>query len=92
MLTEESAYKVLNNILSDGSSVAGIPIIISAYNEHKDNAGVVENMCTLFMELSEYSKFYSLYVLLYYYYYYYYLRSAVSLQCRSYSVCFHGLN
>ena len=67
MFTEESAYKVLNNILSDGSSVAGIPIIISAYNEHKDNAGVVENMCTLFMELSEYSKFYALYkyVLLY---------------------------
>ena len=62
MFTEESAYKVLNNILSDGSSVAGIPIIISAYNEHKDNAGVVENMCTLFMELSEYSKFYALYM------------------------------
>ena len=82
MFTEESAYKVLNNILSDGSSVAGIPIIISAYNEHKDNAGVVENMCTLFMELSEYSKFYYLYMFSY----------IIGLNSQSYSVRFHGLN
>ena len=36
--------------------MAGIPIIIEAYNQHKDNAEVVENVCTLFMELTEYGK------------------------------------
>jgi len=54
--TEESAYKVLNNPQADGTAIAGIPIIISAYHQHKDNADVVENICSLFMELSEYSE------------------------------------
>jgi len=48
--TEESAYKVLNNPQADGTAIAGIP------NQHKDNADVVENICSLFMELSEYSE------------------------------------
>ncbi|XP_067940119.1 serine/threonine kinase-like domain-containing protein STKLD1 [Watersipora subatra] len=52
---EESAYKVLSNPSIDGTAVAGIPIIIAAYNKHKDNADVVENVCTLFMELAEYN-------------------------------------
>ena len=55
-LSEESAYKVLNNPSPDGKSIAGIQIIIEAYNQHKDNAEVVENVCTLFMELTEYGK------------------------------------
>ena len=55
-LSEESAYKVLNNPSPDGKSIAGIPIIIEAYNQHKDNAEVVDNVWTLFMELTEYGK------------------------------------
>ncbi|XP_013388890.1 serine/threonine kinase-like domain-containing protein STKLD1 isoform X2 [Lingula anatina] len=50
---EESAYKVLNND-RDGVNVAGIPIIKEVYTQHRDNAEVVENICTLFMELTEY--------------------------------------
>lgn len=56
MLTEENAYKVLNNPLSDGKTVAGIPIILEVYNKHKDNAEVVEGVCSLLMELTEYGK------------------------------------
>ncbi|KAF6031306.1 STKLD1 [Bugula neritina] len=56
---EESAYKVLNNPQADGTAIAGIPIIISAYHQHKDNADVVENICSLFMELSEYKDIFS---------------------------------
>ncbi|CAD5115316.1 unnamed protein product [Dimorphilus gyrociliatus] len=52
---EESAYRVLSNE-SGGNEVRGLPLIIDAYEQHKDNAVVVENICTLFMELSEYDE------------------------------------
>ncbi|XP_046542734.1 serine/threonine kinase-like domain-containing protein STKLD1 [Haliotis rubra] len=53
---EECAYRVLT---SEGGSDAaeskdGIPIIMRAYELHKDNADVVESIVTLFMELVEY--------------------------------------
>ena len=37
--------------------VPGIPIIMQAYDAHKDNAQVVENICTLIMELCEYGMY-----------------------------------
>lgn len=55
-IAEEGAYKVLTNGKSGADEVLGIPIITSAYEAHKDNAEVVENICTLIMELCEYGK------------------------------------
>ena len=40
----------------DGQEVAGIPVIMAAYAAHKDNAEVIESICTLIMELAEYGK------------------------------------
>lgn len=57
LFAEESAYKVLNNPQENGKSIAGIPLIIEAYNQHKDNADVVESICSLLLELSEYGEF-----------------------------------
>ncbi|XP_076091936.1 uncharacterized protein LOC143063599 isoform X2 [Mytilus galloprovincialis] len=51
---EESAYRVLTNEVSTGGHVAGVPIILKAYDLHKDNAEVVESIVSLVMELSEY--------------------------------------
>ncbi|ELU12178.1 hypothetical protein CAPTEDRAFT_225008 [Capitella teleta] len=53
---EEGAYKVLTNGKTGDEEVHGIPIICSAYEAHKDNAEVVENVCTLIMELCEYEE------------------------------------
>jgi len=56
-LTEESAYKVLNSSETtevSETSLEGIPLLVEAYGLHKDNAAVVENICTLIMELSTY--------------------------------------
>ncbi|KAL5011496.1 hypothetical protein ScPMuIL_010047 [Solemya velum] len=50
---EESSYRVLTNHGPDGKHIAGVPIIIKAYELHKDNAEVVESIVTLFMELTE---------------------------------------
>lgn len=48
--SEESAFAALNN---DGGK-SGIVIVQEAYQHHKDNPDVVENICTFFMEMSEY--------------------------------------
>ncbi|CAG2251306.1 STKLD1 [Mytilus edulis] len=56
-LNEESIkliYRVLTNEVSTGGHVAGVPIILKAYDLHKDNAEVVESIVSLVMELSEY--------------------------------------
>ena len=53
---EENAFKVLTNDRGNGESVQGIPILQKAYYTHKDNAEVVESICTLFMEMTEYGK------------------------------------
>jgi hypothetical protein len=36
--------------------VAGVPIVLKAYELHKDNAEVVESIVSLVMELSEYGE------------------------------------
>ncbi|KAK3087169.1 hypothetical protein FSP39_002522 [Pinctada imbricata] len=51
---EESAYRVLNDEAPDGGHIAGIPIILKAYDLHKDNAEVVASIATVVMELAEY--------------------------------------
>ena len=51
---EESAYRVLTNESEGGGHVAGVPIVLKAYELHKDNAEVVESIVSLVMELSEY--------------------------------------
>ena len=40
----------------DGRYNAGIPIILKAYELHKDNAEVVASIAMLVMELAEYGK------------------------------------
>ena len=55
--SEESAFRVLCNKKPDGSEVAGIPIIVAAYEQHKDNAEVVEAIATVIMELTEYGMY-----------------------------------
>lgn len=50
--SEESAFAALNN---DGGK-SGIVIVQEAYQHHKDNPDVVENICTFFMEMSEYGE------------------------------------
>lgn len=52
---EESAYRVLSNEVN-GQEVRALPLIIDAYEEHKDSTVVVENICTLLMELSQYDE------------------------------------
>lgn len=37
--------------------MAGVPIIMKAYELHKDNAEVVESIVSLVMELAEYGKY-----------------------------------
>ena len=56
-LAEECAYKVLTNVKEDGSEEPGLPYVTNVYDLHKDNAEVVENIATLFMELCEYGEF-----------------------------------
>lgn len=51
---EECAYRVLTSDKQDDTKPAGIPIIIKAYELHRDNAEVVEAIVNLIMELSEY--------------------------------------
>ncbi|XP_064649533.1 serine/threonine kinase-like domain-containing protein STKLD1 isoform X3 [Lineus longissimus] len=51
---EESAFKVLDCERKDGTRIQGIPKIVEAYGYQSNNAEVVENVCTLFMELVEY--------------------------------------
>lgn len=49
---------MLSNPDTEGCPTTGIPIVIAAwYRQYRDNADVVENVCALFMELSEYNKF-----------------------------------
>ena len=55
--TEECAYRVLTSDRPDDDSSAGIPIIIKAYELHRDNAEVVEAIVNLIMELCEYGQF-----------------------------------
>ena len=54
--SEESAYRVLTNESEGGGHVAGVPIVLKAYELHKDNAEVVESIVSLVMELSEYGE------------------------------------
>lgn len=54
--TEECAYRVLTSDKPDDESSAGIPIIIKAYELHRDNAEVVEAIVNLIMELCEYGQ------------------------------------
>ncbi|XP_067662721.1 serine/threonine kinase-like domain-containing protein STKLD1 [Haliotis asinina] len=52
---EECAYRVLTSEAAEAAECKdGIPIIMRAYELHKDNADVVESIVTLFMELVEY--------------------------------------
>ncbi|XP_070175840.1 serine/threonine kinase-like domain-containing protein STKLD1 isoform X1 [Littorina saxatilis] len=51
---EECAYRVLTSDKPDDASTPGIPIIIKAYELHRDNAEVVEAIVNLIMELCEY--------------------------------------
>ncbi|KAL4218629.1 JUN phosphorylation [Mactra antiquata] len=51
---EESAYRVLANEGPNKTHIAGVPIIMSTYELHKDNAEVVESIVTLLMELADY--------------------------------------
>ncbi len=45
----------------EDSELQGIPILMDAYHQqHKDNAEVVESICTLVMELCEYGQYTSL--------------------------------
>lgn len=56
LFSEESAYRVLTNEIEGGGHVAGVPIVLKAYELHKDNAEVVESIVSLVMELSEYGE------------------------------------
>ncbi|ESP03243.1 hypothetical protein LOTGIDRAFT_237772 [Lottia gigantea] len=49
---EECAYRVLTS--EDNEGHCGIPVIIKAYNQHKDNAEVVESMVNLIVQLANY--------------------------------------
>ncbi|KAL8600836.1 hypothetical protein ACOMHN_056494 [Nucella lapillus] len=51
---EECAYRVLTSDCPSDEKPAGIPIIIRAYELHRDNAEVVEAIVNLIMELCEY--------------------------------------
>ncbi|KAK7477366.1 hypothetical protein BaRGS_00031384, partial [Batillaria attramentaria] len=51
---EECAYRVLTSDKPEDEKPAGIPIIIKAYELHRDNAEVVEAIVNLIMELCEY--------------------------------------
>ncbi|XP_071097519.1 serine/threonine kinase-like domain-containing protein STKLD1 [Haliotis cracherodii] len=53
---EECAYRVLTSEGGSGAAESkdGIPVIMRAYELHKDNADVVESIVTLIMELTEY--------------------------------------
>ncbi|XP_064616971.1 serine/threonine kinase-like domain-containing protein STKLD1 [Liolophura sinensis] len=55
-LDEESAFKVLAYESRRSQEVAGLPILVGAYNVHKDNAEVVEAICTVLMELAMYDE------------------------------------
>lgn len=49
---ESCAYQVLNS----GGEYGGAPIIVQAAKIHKDDEEVMENICALFCELSEYDE------------------------------------
>ena len=55
---EECAYRVLTSDKPDDGKPTGIPIIIKAYELHRDNAEVVEAIVNLIAELSEYGQSY----------------------------------
>lgn len=46
----------MTNESEGGGHVAGVPIVLKAYELHKDNAEVVESIVSLVMELSEYGE------------------------------------
>ena len=54
---EECAYRVLANPrVGSSEEIQGLPIIVNAYKQHKDNSEVVTNICMLMMELVEYDE------------------------------------
>ncbi|XP_052222133.1 serine/threonine kinase-like domain-containing protein STKLD1 isoform X1 [Dreissena polymorpha] len=55
-IDEESAYRVLTNEGPNNTHICGVPVIMSTYELHKDNADVVESVVTLLMELAEYAE------------------------------------
>ena len=54
-LSEESAYSLLSHE-KDGVETQGLSVLMKAYEQHKDNAEVVESICSLIMELAEYGE------------------------------------
>ena len=53
IFSEESAYTVLSHV-KDDVEIQGLLIIKKAYVQHRDNAEVVETICSLLLELAEY--------------------------------------
>lgn len=56
---EENAFKVLMNPQEEENKNNGLLIIMAAYEQHKDNGEVVENIVGLLKELVNYSKSFS---------------------------------
>ena len=40
----------------DGTEMEGLPVLFDVYCNHRDNAEVIESICTVLMELAEYGK------------------------------------